>query len=73
WQPRFWFRRKETVVPWRSRGERLPRYYYLFSRGELVRRVTEAGFRVLPPLLQSSSRSKRGLFSRNVCLLVTKD
>ena len=71
WQRRFWFRGKETIVPWRSRGEMLPRYYYLFSRRELVRRLTKAGFRLLP-LPQSGPRSEGGFFSRNVCLLVTK-
>lgn len=88
-QPRFWLRRKETVVPWRSRGQTLPRYYYLFSRGELARRVREAGFRVLDDQRRCGDagrldgsrcrgnscrpRLKGGLFSRNVCLLVTKE
>ena len=76
-QPRFWLRRKETVVPWRSGGETLPRYYYLFSRGELARRVREAGFRVLDDQRRRGNagrpRLKGGLFSRNVCLLVTKE
>ncbi len=74
WQPRFWLRGREAVVPWRSRGETLPRYYYLLSRKELAHRATEAGFRVLLPALpQSSPRVKRRLFARNVRLLVTKD
>ncbi len=73
WQPRFWLRRKETIVPWRLRGETLPRYYYLFSCRELAHRAKEAGFRVLPSLPPSSGHSKRRLIVRNVCLLVTKD
>ena len=47
WQPRFWLKRKNLLVPWRSRDKTLYRYYYLFSYGELVKLAKKAGFDVL--------------------------
>jgi len=71
WQPRFWLRGKEVFVPWRTGGQTLQRYYYLFSRGELVRLAQRAGFEILP--FPGGSPGWPGkYFSRNVCLLLRK-
>jgi ubiquinone/menaquinone biosynthesis C-methylase UbiE len=71
WQPRFWLKGKEPVVTWKTGGETLYRYYYLFSYPELLKLVKQAGFKVLgfPEGEQFPAR----FFSRNLCLLVTKE
>jgi len=71
-QPRFWFRRREIVVPWRTRDRRLERYYYLFSYGELEKLVKRAGFELLESSPERSYRLPIKFFSRNICLLVRK-
>ncbi|MFC1941054.1 class I SAM-dependent methyltransferase [Chloroflexota bacterium] len=72
WQPRFWFSGKEVAVPWRTKGETLHRYYYLFSSPELEKLVKRAGFQVLKSFPESSYRFPIKFFSRNICLLVRK-
>ena len=72
WQPRFWFKPKEVVVPWRQEGKTLYRYYYLFSYPELEELVKKAGFEVLKSFPESSYRFPIKLFSRNICLLARK-
>jgi len=71
WQPRFWFKGKEPTIPWRTSGETLYRYYYLFSYPELIKLVRWAGFRVLR--FPEGDRFPAKLFSRNICLLVARD
>jgi tRNA (uracil-5-)-methyltransferase TRM9 len=72
WQPRFWSKSKDTLVPWRSKGETLQRYYYLFSYGELERLVRRAGLEILKSFPEKSYRFPLKIFSRNICLLVRK-
>ncbi len=72
WQPRFWFKGKETTVPWRIKEEKLERYYYLFSYPEIKRLAKRAGFRVLGAFPESSYRYPFRYFSRNICLLLKK-
>ena len=72
WQPRFWFKRREVAVPWRTKGKTLYRYYYLFSYPELERLAKQAGFQVLKSYPESSYRFPLKFFSRNICLLVRK-
>ena len=72
WQPKFWLRRREIVVPWRTRAKRLHRYYYLFSYGELEKLVKRAGFELLESSPERSYRWPIKFFSRNICLLVRK-
>lgn len=72
WQPRFWFRSKELDVPWRTGGNVLPRYYYLFSYLDLERLVKGSGLMVLMSFPESSYRFPIKFFSRNICLLVKK-
>jgi tRNA (uracil-5-)-methyltransferase TRM9 len=72
WQPRFWFRHKNLLVPWRTRGKTLYRYYYLFSYLELEKLVKDAGFEVLKSSPENAYRFPIKAFSRNICLLVRK-
>ncbi len=72
WQPRFWFKRKEVVVPWRKKDKTLYRYYYLFSYPELEKMVKQADFKILKSFPESSYHFPLKFFSRNICLLVRK-
>ncbi|MFH0942397.1 MAG: methyltransferase domain-containing protein [Chloroflexota bacterium] len=72
WQPRFWFKGKEIIVPWHSRGTAWPRYHYLFSYRELESEARQAGFTVLGSSPEDSYRFPLKYFSRNICLLVRK-
>lgn len=73
YQPGFWFRGKETLVPWRTKETTLYRYYYLFSYGELEKLAQQAGFKILKVFPESTYHFPMRLFSRNICLLVRKD
>ncbi|MBI2836468.1 MAG: class I SAM-dependent methyltransferase [Chloroflexi bacterium] len=73
WQPRFWLRQHDVLVPWRSGDRTLQRYYHLFSYGELTNLVRQAGFTVLRAYPESSYRFPVKLFSRNICMLVKRD
>lgn len=70
WQPRFWFRRREIAVPWRTRDETLYRHYHLFSYPELEKLARQAGFLVLKSFPENTYRFPLKFFSRNICLLV---
>lgn len=72
WQPRFWFKSKDTLVPWKNGGEILQRYYHLFSYGELEKLVKKAGFTLVKSHPESSYKFPLKWFSRNICLLVKK-
>lgn len=72
WQPRFWLKLKELLVPWRKKDKALYRYYYLFSYGELERLTKEAGFQVIDSFPESSYHFPVKAFSRNICLLIKK-
>lgn len=72
WQPRFWFKPKELLVPWRADGSTFQRYYYLFSAGEFRRFLVDAGFEVLAVIPEKSYRFPVKTFSRNICALVRK-
>jgi len=71
-QPRFWFKPKDTQVPWKNKDEILKRYYHLFSYRELERLARKAGFEVISSFPESRYRFPVKYFSRNVCLLVKK-
>lgn len=71
-QPRFWFRGKDILVPWRSRELTLYRYYHLFTYRELEKLVKQAGLEVLRMSPESRYRFPLKTFSRNICLLVKK-
>jgi tRNA (uracil-5-)-methyltransferase TRM9 len=72
WQPRFWFKPRDTLVPWRNRDGTIYRYYHLFSYRELKRLIREAGFEVVRLFPESRYKLPIKTFSRNVCALVRK-
>jgi tRNA (uracil-5-)-methyltransferase TRM9 len=72
WQPRFWFRKKDIQVPWKSGDKVLNRYYHLFSYGELEKLVREAGFKVVKSFPESKYKFPIQIFSRNICILAKK-
>ncbi len=72
WQPRFWLKSKNILVPWKSREKTLYRYYYLFSYYELEKLVKQAGFKLIESFPEDSYRFPIKTFSRNICILVRK-
>jgi tRNA (uracil-5-)-methyltransferase TRM9 len=73
WQPKFWFKSKNTLVPWRSGDKILNRYYYLFSYGELEKLARQAGFEIKRSFPESRYKFPIKMFSQNICLLVYKN
>ncbi len=71
-QPRFWFKNKEVLVPWKAKGQVIQRYYYLFTYGEFQELVCNAGFQMLRSFPEASYNFPVKYFSRNICLLVKK-
>ena len=72
WQPRFWFKPKNIMVPWKSHSRTLYRYYYLFSFRELENAVEKAGFTIIKSSPESRYKGRFKNFARNVCVLVKK-
>jgi tRNA (uracil-5-)-methyltransferase TRM9 len=72
WQPRFWFRSRDTLVPWRNRDETIYRYYHLFSYREMKRLIRDAGFELVRIFPESRHKFPIRIFSRNICALVRK-
>jgi ubiquinone/menaquinone biosynthesis C-methylase UbiE len=72
WQPRFWLKKKDILVPWKSRDKTRYRYYHLFSYGELEALVKKAGLQVVKSYAESRYKFPVKLFSRNVCVLAKK-
>ncbi len=73
WQPRFWLKKKDILMPWKSGEETLYRYYHLFSYGELEKVIKKAGFEVVKSYPESRYKFPIKTFSRNVCVLARKD
>jgi tRNA (uracil-5-)-methyltransferase TRM9 len=73
WQPKFWFKGKDTLVPWRSGDKVLQRYYHFFSYGELVKLAQKAGFETVRVFPESRYRFPLKNFSRNICMVVRKN
>ena len=72
WQPRFWFKRKNTMVPWKSKEKTLYRYYYLFTYREFEKLARQAGFEIVKSFPEARYKFPFKMFSRNICLLVRK-
>jgi len=72
WQPGFWFKKKNVLIPWKSQDKTIYRYYHLFSYRELEQIVRNADFEVVKSFPESKYRFPIKTFSRNICLLVRK-
>jgi tRNA (uracil-5-)-methyltransferase TRM9 len=73
WQTKFWFKGKDTQVPWKAKDKTLNRYYHLFSYRELEKLVRRTGFEVIKSFPESRYKLPIKAFSRNICLIVKKD
>jgi tRNA (uracil-5-)-methyltransferase TRM9 len=71
-QRRFWFKPKEVLVPWRSGGAVVERYYYLFTYAEVQKLIRRSGFLLIRTFSESSFHGPVKHFSRNICLLIKK-
>jgi ubiquinone/menaquinone biosynthesis C-methylase UbiE len=71
-QPRFWFKPKDVMIPWRQKQETLERYYHLFSYGELEGLARETRLKTLKSFPESFYRLPVKFWSRNICLLLQK-
>lgn len=71
-QPRFWLKRKEVKVPWKSRTQTHYRYYYLYSYMELSALLARTNFEIVSTFPEKSYRFPLKFFSRNICALVKK-
>lgn len=69
-QPKFWFTRRDTCVPWRSGSTIINRFYHLFTYGELIKLAEKAGFEILMVHPESTYKGRFKYFSRNICLLL---
>jgi len=72
WQIKFWFKGKDTLVPWKTGDEVLQRYYHLFSYGELEKLARQAGFEIIKLFPESRYKLPVKAFSRNICMIVKK-
>ncbi len=72
WQPRFWFKGRDIMVPWRNKMEVINRFYHLFSYRELEELVKYAGFKIIYSHPESNYMHPIKYFSRNICLLIKK-
>jgi len=71
-QPRFWFKPKEMLIPFKVEDEIIQRYYYLFTYGELENLARQAGFEILKTSPESRYHFPIHDFSHNICLLLKK-
>jgi tRNA (uracil-5-)-methyltransferase TRM9 len=73
WQPRFWLKKKDILVPWKMKDKTLYRYYHLFSYAELEEIIKKAGFEVVKSYPESRYKFPIKIFSKNVCVLARKE
>lgn len=72
WQPRFWFKPRQVLVPWKTGPDTCQRYYYLLSFGQARSLAAGAGWSVLESGPEHRCRLPVKAFCRNVCLLLQK-
>ena len=71
-QPRFFFTRRDTLIPWQQGTDTVMRFYHLFTYGEIERLARSAGFDILYSRPESRYNFPIKYFSRNICLLLKK-
>jgi len=62
WQPRFFLKKKNLLIPWTKQGKSYPRHYHLYTWFELRSMLRKAGFIIL----------KSKPFSKNLIFVVRK-
>jgi alkylated DNA repair protein alkB family protein 8 len=63
WQKKFFFGKRERMVPWTTKGRTIERYYFFHDMFSLKNLVLRAGFVI---------DSSKGMFGRNVVLILKK-
>ncbi len=71
-QPRFWFKSRETGIPWKAKGQVIQRYYYLFSYWSFEKLVKKAGFQIQKSAPEANYKCPVKYFPRNICLTLKK-
>ncbi|MDV2989354.1 MAG: class I SAM-dependent methyltransferase [Dehalogenimonas sp.] len=71
-QPKFWFTRRDTFIPWRTGGRSVNRFYHLFTYGEIKKLARRAGFEIISISPEANHKGLFKYFSRNICLLLRK-
>jgi tRNA (uracil-5-)-methyltransferase TRM9 len=69
WQPVFWFKGTEVIVPWKTRAGKLNRYYYLYTYFEIEAVLEQAGFDIVSIYPERAYKLPLKYFSRNICVL----
>jgi ubiquinone/menaquinone biosynthesis C-methylase UbiE len=72
-QPRFWFKRRDILIPWRAGNEIIQRFYHLYTYGEIEKELKTSGFTIIQSRPESRYRFPVKYFSRNICLLIRKN
>lgn len=73
WQPGFWFKGKEVIVPWKTKNGELMRYHYLFTYREIEDLVRGIGFTIIRTYPEAAYRMPIKFFSGNICVLASLD
>ena len=69
-QPRFSKSKKESCIPWKHKGKKYMRYYYLYDQKELNNALKSCKFKI-ESISGSDSKAFR-LFARNIVAIVRK-
>ncbi|MCX6004605.1 MAG: class I SAM-dependent methyltransferase [Chloroflexi bacterium] len=69
WQPEFWFKGKEVIVPWKTKNRQYDRYHYLYTYHEIEKLLTASGLNVIKSYAEFGCSSPVKYFSRNICVL----
>jgi len=61
-QLKFLFNKKDVYIPWKLKGEKIPRYYHLFDYFELRKLIKKADFKII----------KSNIFGENLIFILKK-
>ena len=69
WQPRFWYKGKEVIVPWKTKNHDVYRYHYLFTYPEIESLLKKMGFTSIKTFPERTYKLPFKYFSKNICIL----
>ena len=73
WQKAFIWKGSEVMVPWKVKGSAVQRYYHLFTYPEIEGLLKKAGFKIISSFPEHGYRFPLKFFSRNICVLASRD
>jgi tRNA (uracil-5-)-methyltransferase TRM9 len=73
WQREFWNKGSDVIVPWKTGGKKILRYYHLFTYMEVQGLLKKSGFRIVKIFPEYSYKFPIKFFSRNICVLARAD